>query len=359
MTAFVGGEFWFDPRFQTDSVNVRTDGMLFLNGGEAALRLLCDDLTSRGVGEILAPSYMCPTIADAFDRYGLAYTFYRIRPDFRIDLDDLLAKAAAHQVLYLINYFGYGFSAEELSVFEQLKSRGMEVIEDDAQGGFNRATVANIHFNSLRKMVPHDGCFFYSDRDLSGNLTKFAGLPNRRLPVIRRFRQEFARLLEDGAESFEELNPLFEQTEHYYYEDLTVMGDREERNAALRLDWRAIEAKRKANHRRLWEGLAGVPEIEAIFPKTSPHGPPLGFPIYVREGRRDALLAYLRERSVYPPVHWDILNDPRINKIRETAAMSAGILTLVLDQRFDLEDMEYEAGLVRAFWGHGESTGAK
>ena len=353
MTFFVGGEFWVDPCYQTDSVTIPAVGMTYLNGGEAALRLICDYLSSQGVREILIPSYMCPTVADAFDRYGFAYTFYSIRDNFRIDLDDLLKKLPGFEVLYVINYFGYGFTDEEVAVLNQFKAQGMLVIEDDAQGGFNRASMANVRFNSLRKIVPYDGSLFYSDRDLSRNLAKFAGLPNHRLPVIRQFRQTFARLLADGAEDFDELNPLFDQSERHYYADLAVLGDPDERAAVERLDWTAIEATRKANHQRLCDRLADVPEIEIVFPKVSPYGPPLGFPVYVRNGQRDALLAYLRERQVYPIVHWDILNDPRINKIPETVAMSARIVTLILDQRFSLEDVDYEASVVRAFFGHG------
>jgi dTDP-4-amino-4,6-dideoxygalactose transaminase len=172
------------------------------------------------------------------------------------------------------------------------------------------------------------------------------------LPVIRQYRQTFARLIDEGAESFDELNPLFDQAEQHYYADLTVLGDSGERAAVERLDWSMIEATRKANHQRLCDQLADVPEIEIIFPEVSPHGPPLGLPIYVKNGQRDVLLNYLRERHVYPIVHWDVLHDSRIIKIPETVDMSAKILTLILDQRFSLEDMDYEASSVKAFFGH-------
>jgi hypothetical protein len=348
---FIGGEFWYDPRYQTNAVNIPVQGMTYLNGGEAAIRLICDYLISHGVREILIPSYLCSTLADAFDRYGLSYTFYSIQDNFRIDLDNLLKMARGSKALYVINYFGYGYTTDEAAVLNQLRAQGMMLIEDDAQAGFNRASAANVRFNSLRKIVPYDGSFFYSDRDMSRNLAKFVRLPNHRLAVIRQYRQTFARLIADGAENFDELNSLFEQSERHYYADLTVLGDPGERAAVERLDWAAIEATRKANHQRLCDQLADVPEIEIIFPKVSPHGPPLGFPIYVKNGQRDALLDYLRERHVYPPVHWDVLDDSRINKIPQTVAMSAKIITLILDQRFSLEDMDYEASIVRAFFG--------
>ena len=226
----------------------------------------------------------------------------------------------------------------------------MLLIEDDAQAAFNRESIADIRFNSLRKFVPYDGSFFYGNVDVSACLAKFSGLPNHRLPVIRRFRQTFARLLAEGAESFDELNPLFDQSEHHYYKDLTVLGDSQERAVAGRLDWASIEAVRKANHQRLLERLSDLPGIEIIFPQVSPHCLPLGFPIYVKYGRREALLNHLREENVYPVVHWNIVEDPRINSIPQTVAMSKSILTLILDQRFDLEDMDYQASLVRTFF---------
>ncbi len=351
MADFVGGEFWYDPRYHSEAVNIPTLGMTYLNGGEAALRLICDYLGEQGIREILIPAYVCSTLVDAFDRYGFAYTFYRIGDDFRIDLDDLRSRAPGFKVLYVIDYFGYGFTDEEVTLLRQLKAQGLLIIEDDAQAAFNRASLANVRFNSLRKFVPFDGSLFYSDRDISQNLAKYVGLPNRRLAVIREYRRSFARLLADGAENFDVLNPLFDQSERYYYADLTVAGDPDERAAVEHLDWAAIETARKANHERLYDQLAGLPEIRIIFPKLSPAGPPLGFPIYVNDGRRDALLSYLRERYVYPTVHWDVLNDTRINRLPQIVAMSANILTLILDQRFSLEDMDYEAGIVRAFFG--------
>lgn len=352
MTDFVGGEFWYDSRYQTNSAQIPAHGMTYLNGGEAAIRLICDYLISHGVREILIPSYLCPTIADAFDRYGFTYSFYIIQDNFRIDLDNLQKIAPGFKVLYVINYFGYGYTDEEMAVLNQLKAQGMMVIEDDAQGGFNRISVANIRFNSLRKIVPYDGSLFYSDRDMSQNLTKFVGLSNNRLPVIREYRQTFARLIADGTDNFDVLNPLFDQSERQYYADLTVLGDSGEQTSVEHLDWAAIEETRKANHQRLYDQLADVPEIEIIFSKVSSHGPPLGFPIYIKNGQRDAMLNYLRERYVYPLVHWDVLNDSRINKIPQTVAMSTKIITLILDQRFSLEDMDYEASIVRAFFGH-------
>ncbi len=350
MADFIGGEFWYAATYHTSSVNIQTEGMIFLNGGEAALRLICDHLLSHGVREILVPAYMCPTVIDAFDRYGLTYTFYLIQNNFRIDLNDLRQKLSNFKTLYIINYFGFGFNTDERALLNQLKTQGMLIIEDDAQAGFNRNPIGQLRFNSLRKIAPYDGSFFYADRDMSQSLNKFIGLPNHRLPIIRQYRQTFADLLNSDAESFEELNPLFEQSESYYYADLTVLGDSDERRVAERLDWRSIESARKANHRRLCEQLINIPEIEIIFPQVSIDSLPLGCPIYVKNNQRDALLNYLRENHVYPIVHWDILKDQRINNIPQIVAMSSNIITLIIDQRFNAEDMDYQAGVIQSFF---------
>ena len=66
---------------------------------------------------VLVPAYICTTMADAFDRYGIACTYYPIGHNFRIDLDDLAQKAAGFQAIYLVNYFGYGFSPDEKVLF--------------------------------------------------------------------------------------------------------------------------------------------------------------------------------------------------------------------------------------------------
>ncbi len=255
MPFFVGGEFWYDPGLITDHVTISIEGMTFLNGGEGAIRLICDYLNSHGIRDLLLPAYICSTMADAFDRYGIRYTFYRLGEDLRIDLDDLLHKASGAKALYVVNYFGYGFSPAEKAVLRQLKESCILLIEDDAQAAFNRDPLGDIRFNTLRKFVPYDGSFFYSSIDLSANLEKYRSLPNHRLPVIRRFRRRFAELIAEGAESFDEINPLFDESEIHYYRDLTVLGDPDEQAAAIRLDWPAIEIRRKSNHQRLLERL--------------------------------------------------------------------------------------------------------
>jgi hypothetical protein len=347
---FVGGEFWADPRWSTGRFTVPTAELTFLNGGEGAIRLICEVLKQRGIHEMLVPAYICSTMADAFDRYGMSYPFYRIQKDFRIDLDDLAQKAKGVQAVYAVNYFGYGFSAEEKEVLRRLRQQGKLIIEDNAQAILNRDPLGDFRFNTLRKFVPQDGSFFYSTEDVSTSLEKFRGLPNRRLAVMRQFRQRFAELLAEGAENFGEINPLFEAAEKYYYQDLTVWGDPQEREAALQLDWAGIERRRKTNHRRLMERLDGLEGIEIIFTQVSADSLPLGFPIYVKNGRREALLAHLREENVYPVVHWDITGDERLNHLPENVEKSSSIMTLILDQRFDEEDMDFEASALRRFF---------
>ena len=103
----IGGEFFYDDRWNTTNRSVLPKDMLFLNGGKACLIVISRFLINHGINRVLLPSYLCPTIVSTLERCGLHCDYYQVLPDFSIDLEDLDRKAIHHQVVYFINYFGF------------------------------------------------------------------------------------------------------------------------------------------------------------------------------------------------------------------------------------------------------------
>ncbi len=341
---FVGGEFYYDERWQAEKTIDPSGGALFLNGGKACLMVICDYLRDHGTRQVLLPAYLCPTILDTLDTCGLAYDFYDINEDFSIDTQSLLAKLRNGQAVYFINYFGFRANPSVLSFLGGLQGEGHLLIEDNAQSGFPPHSIGNFVFNSMRKLCPQDGGYLKSAFDLQPYLPAYQGRPNRRLPLIRQYRHELREYLFSDRGDYEALDALFARAEAYYANDTVVLGDEGERRQIERLDWPGIKQARRKNYRALQKLIAENQLITPIFRRLLQDNMPLGLPVYVQAGLRDALNEYLGEHGIGLTIHWeDITSDPRLQSRTRAKKMASRILTLTTDQYTCADQLQYLA----------------
>ncbi len=101
---FVGGEFYYDRAWlgNTPAHPTQDNYTYFLNGGRACLTVISDYLLEHGIGKVLLPAYLCPSIVDTFQRSGISWDFYQVNQDLSIDLDDLTRKITPFQAVYLL-----------------------------------------------------------------------------------------------------------------------------------------------------------------------------------------------------------------------------------------------------------------
>jgi hypothetical protein len=121
---FVGGEFYEDSTWESDSPAPPVKDAIFLNGGRACLSVIAEYLHSTNIDQILLPAFLCPSILDVLDQKEVRYSFYKIKEDLSIDLDDFLEKVSKFQVIYFINYFGFQHSGETLQVLNNFRRLG-------------------------------------------------------------------------------------------------------------------------------------------------------------------------------------------------------------------------------------------
>jgi hypothetical protein len=218
------------------------------------------------------------------------------------------------------------------------------VIEDNAQAGFTAHSTGDFILNSLRKLVPYDGGYLITSRDVSPYLLKYRELPNRRLPVIREYRQRLRDYLVDGLGSYKKLVALYSQADQYYETDIVIEGDADERKQIEHLDWKGIRKARRENYQYMLELIVSIPEIIPIFPVLQRDAMPLGLPVYVAGVSRDKLYESLGANGIGLFIHWEELrHDPRTNASALTVSMAARMLTLTIDQRTSREQMDYLA----------------
>lgn len=341
---FVGGEFFYDSRWQVDTPGIRTGELTFLNGGKACLILICDYLLEQGIKKILLPSYLCPTILNTLEKCGLDYGFYQVHPDLSIDLKDLTLKSRDYRAVYFINYFGFPQAPVELSFLHNLQSGGTLLVEDNAQSGFNSTTSGDFVFNSMRKLCAYDGGYLSTRFDMQPYIEKRTGPRNQRLPLIREYRSRLSAYLFQGKGDRDELNLLYERAEEFYESDMLVEGDADERRHIEHLDWSGIKEKRRENYRYLMNLISDLPQITPLYPTLPEDVMPLGLPVYVNGLARDQLFDELGEAGIGLTIHWDAISrDMRLSSNADALDMSSRMLTLVIDQRFSHKQLDYLA----------------
>lgn len=341
---FVGGEFSYDSRWMTDQPSLDTGGMYFLNGGQACLRVIGESLRGKGCKRMLLPAYLCPSIIRALQPAGLQYAFYDVNRDLSVNIDQVARLVAEGDVFYFINYFGFPPAPSVQLFIRSLQQHGILVVEDNAQAGFPPNTIGDYVFNSLRKLAPYDGGYLKTRFDLQPIINRFTGKPNRRLPLIRAYRQRLAGYLLKGGDDREELQALYEQAEHYYGIDGVVSGDETEKGYIERLDWQEMRRIRRENFLYLLEQAGSITGVTPLFTSLPEGITPYGLPVYLDSSIRDRVLDMLGDAEISLLVHWDeIIAHPVTCTNRLAVEMACGMLTLPVDQRINRKQLDYLA----------------
>ncbi|MBP8858285.1 MAG: hypothetical protein KBG60_09695 [Anaerolineaceae bacterium] len=341
---FVGGEFYYDGRWMTAQPDLDTSGMYFLNGGQACLRVIGESLREMGFQRVLLPAYLCPSIIRALEPAGLQFAFYEVGWDLSININQAARMVTEGDAFYFINYFGFSPALSVQFFIRNLQQHGILVIEDNAQAGFPPESIGDFVFNSLRKQVPYDGGYLKSRFDLQPIISRYSGKPNRRLPLIRAYRQRLAGYLLSGGDDREELQALYEQAEKLYGTDGVVCGDLSERECIEHLDWKGIRQIRRENFLYLLEQAGSVPGVTPIFTRLPEGVSPYGLPVYLDPSIRDRVLDSLGDAEISLLVHWDeIAAHPLTRTNRQAVEMAGSMLTLPVDQRINRKQLDYLA----------------
>ena len=95
-------------------------------------------------------------------------------------------------------------------------------------------------------------------------------------------------------------------------------------------------------------GSAGL-GVKPVYGALGVGEVPLGFPVRVTHGGRDALRRYLIGRQIFCPVHWSLPHLHEDEAWREELELSRTILTLPIDQRMGDEHLRYMIQAIESF----------
>jgi len=345
----IGSNFWLSHEERENIVPLTSsvyglnkwEHCILTSSGRGAIKLLFKNLPK--VKRILLPVYTCSSVINPIESLGISCFFYPVKRDLRIDgelLIDMACQIKADAV-YLQSYYGFDTLKGTRESYRILQERGILVVEDITHswlGDFN-STEADYTVVSLRKWLelPDGGALLSSRHSLDFTLDE-----NESTNIVSEFvKASFAK-----EQYFQTLQPADKEVFRGHYvnaknllqaDDNAYCMSSLSKSVLAQTEFEAIAKRRKENAMYLHEHLHNK-IIKRIVDFDSVHAVPLYYPIYVMDNR-GALQKELASQNIYCPVHWpipaqvkDILDD-------NVAYIYSHVLSLICDQRYDLEDM--------------------
>lgn len=291
--------------------------------------------------KVWLPDWLCESMIDAVRRTGIDYGFYSFGNDLRMNVEEFVKRnrpIRENDAIVIVNYFG--LVDVELTI-KQLRDLGVHsiVIEDDVQALFsfldNKPHAADYRFTSLRKSIAApDGGLVCTKRVMPevNKCNTFAPLKLK------------GALLKGGVFgeiSDESYLECFEEGERLIEKNYDSLMSPESQCVFVDTNF-VVEAQiRRQNARYIVNELQKF-GIEPILPLKN-DSVPLFVPIII--DYRDDLRRTLRQHAIFCPVHWPLRDD--MKHLEKGVLMAEHELSLVIDQRYTLEDMQCMVDIIK------------
>lgn len=322
---------------------------LWVDTGRAGLWIAGREiLRNGGAKRVWLPAYACESILEPFAQLGFETVYYPVGDRLQ-DGGAPLPMPRRTETLLFIHYFGHRNRAMERHAAE-LRDRGVWVIEDCVQAGLSDGVGRLGHFAvaSYRKLLSiPDGALLGTDERLQVELADAD-----ECFVSQRLLGKVLRGAEAAAETF---LPLLERSEQSLGGPVVARRlSWLSRHLMARTDLQAVVTRRCANWHELCARLVPAAHsgwLEPLFDSLAPGDVPLGMPIRVVDGKRDALKSYLAAHNIFCPVHWPLEHVPRDARFAAEHALASSILTLPIDQRMSTRHVDRLTELLEEFTG--------
>ena len=341
---YIGGEhilspfkFFSSDKFDiTKYINDKFDFKYkyYTPGGYHSVISIIENLNINRQNKILLPSYLCPSIINAFRTYNVKYEFYKIDKNLKIDFEDLLNRVDNDvKAVMIINYFGFPvLDFKGISRIKEIRGKGIRIIEDAVHSFYSMIqSVGDYVFNSFRKNLPVDCSILMSNVPMKLNSGKKWNkyLVKRNIGrMLRYFKLKYSV----GWEKI--YIKLIEESENDYT------------NKNMDVNPVSVKLLNKFNHNIIAEErnknfkflLANFKDI-AVYKSIDNNIIPLGFPILIEN--RNKIKDKLINEKIFCPVHW-LMND-YINKseYEDSYFLSEKILTIPISFEHNNKKLNY------------------
>lgn len=357
MTYEIGSHFEYNHEINVGSINKlewlpSIGDSTFTFSGRTAIELAIKDIqVTRKVENVYMPSYCCSSMVEPFINNGMNVMFYDVdwqeqgmvyNIDPNIDCD----------IFFVMSYFGVEeFKLEpEMEMFSRRKVIIIEDITHRLLSDDSYSTIADYSIASIRKWLPvptggyivkHKGLLLTEKPNVKSD-----ELVENKIKAMKEKKQYLdghnieKKLFLNKYGEFE--NALKKEVNYYKIDTLSL-------NLIQGIKIGEVRAIRRKNAKILYKGLKKLKFIKPLIPNPNlDNNCPLFVPIIVANGKRDHLRKFLIDHNIYCPVHWPQKNNSN-SKIPKDE------LSIVCDQRYNEEDMEYILSLIEQ-WCSGIQT---
>ena len=290
-----------------------------------AIYLIASHELSHGKKAML-PKYTCDTVIAPFQELGYDYQFYPVCKDLTIDIPKAKEIFSVHHpnLIVVHPYFGMDLTKQEQDMLEEIHEDGCEIILDLTQCLFStmRLPFIKYYVGSIRKWfaIP-DGAFLETNEEMQmptiGN-NEIVSLQTKAMQLRGEYFQTGDTNVKD------ESIRLSHEVERLMTRPITPHIMASISKELLAFENVDIQQKiRIENYKRLYEGLKNVKDIELIADISRLTTAPLFFPFRVKNIQE--MQRKLAQKSIYARLIWE--EEDRI-------------LTITVDQRYDLADMD-------------------
>lgn len=333
----IGGEFpiAIADLLRAQGLSKVHDGTYHYASGRAALYQILKYLNEeRGINSILLPDYLCDTILVPVRKLDFEYTFFPLNDKLELEQDKFKEVYKKNVAVLLINYFGLQDLTEQIAIIRNIDADAI-IIEDDVQAYFEfKKPLGDVDFKytSLRKT------FAIPD----GGLVK----TEHPLPVIDK-PNTFGQYKAAAALMKAMREGNFDDN---VYLDISKIGGSkidDELDCSMSLvserlyaclDEEDVKSRRQKNSKCLVKKLSDE-GIQTLLP-VSEDKVPLFVPIYLEN--RDEVRKRMFHNEIFCPVHWPLTG----MKVQKGLEMAAHELSLVVDQRYNEDDMNTIISLI-------------
>jgi hypothetical protein len=347
----IGGEFeltvssFSQPASYTPP-SLPTPHAKWTNSGRAAMLLSALDILRHGGAPVAwLPAFCCRSVAQAFQQAGFELHYYSAAELH--GESGALPQPRSGETFVFVHYFGHP-NAMRLAQVREWKASGVHIVEDAVQASLSDQVGNAGHYavTSLRKFSPQpDGALLGSEYPLDGDLADadeefVSGKATAKLMRGAGADSELFLALINSCEQRLDDGPIVPRRISWLSRELMS-----------RTDFGVIARRRRQNWKLVRAGLAALrtEAIAVVIDGLEEDEAPLGLPVRLSCGRRDALRQYLGQHSVYCPVHWDLSHVPAEPELAPDHRLAKEILTLPVDQRMGVRHVSKLCLLLEQF----------
>ena len=334
----IGGEFDVDLQSlkYSHSGNVCLDDLYKYSTGRSALyHILLDVKKRNNISKILLPDYLCSSVVIAAEKADVEVVFYPLNDKLELDEKHFANHYEDKCAVLLINYFGLQNLQKQVAYVRSLNKDAI-IIEDDVQGfyEFQKELIGvDYKFTSLRKT------FACPD----GGLVKTENLLPE-VKTVNKFHQyKLAGSILKSLRKPEYYDDavylsIFEKGESMIDDEIAEGMSNMAIDIISKTDIDRLSYIRRRNAKFICDGLESL-GLNTILPVTEDKIP-LFVPIYLED--RNKVRKYMFQHNCFCPVHWPLEG----MNVKKGAEMAEHELSIIVDQRYTNEDMEYILDLI-------------